>query len=228
MMTPEQCSEIRKDLSLTPEQAEQFLRSRRSIRKYKNRIVERPKLNTLMQMAGYAPSSHNGRPVHLLVIEDPREVHGLAGLVVDWMRLMLKSAPAVVAPFHFDRTVARWDGGADPICRGAPHLVVAHASESARMAPVDCILALAYADLGAPTLGLGTTWAGYVMSASQFYPALNQALALPDGHKCFGALMVGYPTFKFARMPVRNAPPVEWRSAPANRAKPPKKGPVRE
>jgi len=76
---------------------------------------------------------------------------------------------------------------------------------------VDCILALAYAELIALPLGLGTTWAGYVMAATTSYPPLMEALNLPEGHKCFGVLMVGYPKLKFVRMPLRNPPAVEWR-----------------
>jgi len=107
--------------------------------------------------------------------------------------------------------VASWDGRKDPICHNAPHLIIAHAAENARMAQVDCILALAYAELIALPLGLGTTWAGYVMAATTSYPPLMEALDLPKGQKCFGVMMVGYPKLKFVRMPLRNPLEVAWR-----------------
>jgi nitroreductase/NAD-dependent dihydropyrimidine dehydrogenase PreA subunit len=210
-MRPEDCPQIRKELLIDLEQAEQFLRSRRSIRNFRDKPVERDKLNKLIQVSGYAPSAHNARPVHLLVIEDKTEVRRLSGLVVDWMRVTIKEAPALAKSFHFDRVVALWDGGKDPICRNSPHLIIAHAAENARLAQVDCILALAYAELIALPLGLGTTWAGYVMIATIFYPPLMKALNLPEGHKCFGVMMVGYPKLKFVRMPLRNRPAVAWR-----------------
>jgi class 3 adenylate cyclase len=59
--------------------------------------------------------------------------------------------------------------------------------------------------------GLATTWAGYVMTATTFYPSLMEAMNLPEGHKCFGVMMVGYPKLKFVRMPLRNPPAVAWR-----------------
>ncbi len=67
-------TEIRKDLVIDPFQAEQFLRSRRSIRKFRAKPVEREKIEKLLQIAGYAPSAHNAQPVHFLVIEDTKEV----------------------------------------------------------------------------------------------------------------------------------------------------------
>jgi nitroreductase/NAD-dependent dihydropyrimidine dehydrogenase PreA subunit len=210
-MRPEDCPEIKKELLINVEQAEQFLRSRRSIRNYKDKPVERDKLNKLIQVSGYAPSAHNARPVHFLVIENKAEVRRLSGLVIDWMRMTIKEDPALAKEFHFDRVVAFWDGGKDPICRNAQHLIIAHAAESSPLAQVDCILALAYAELIAPLLGLGATWAGYVMNATIFYPPLMEALKLPESHKCFGVMMVGYPKLKFVRMPLRNPPAVAWR-----------------
>jgi nitroreductase len=198
-------------LLINPEQAEQFLRSRRSIRNYKDKPVERDKLNKLIQVSGYAPSASNARPVHFLVIENKTEIRRLSGLVVDWMRMTIKEDPTSSYAPHFGRAVTFWDRGKDPICRNAPHLIVAHAAESSRMAQVDCILALAYAELIAPVLGLGATWAGYMMNATISYPPLVEALNLPKGHKCFGIMMVGYPKLKFVRVPLRNPPAVAWR-----------------
>jgi nitroreductase/NAD-dependent dihydropyrimidine dehydrogenase PreA subunit len=210
-MRPEDCPKIREELLINLEQAEQFLRSRRSIRNYREKPVERDKLNKLIQVSGYAPSARNARPVHLLVIENKTEVRRLSGLVVDWLRVTIKEAPALAKKSHFDRVVALWDGRKDPICHNAPHLIIAHADENARLAQVDCILALAYVELIAVPLGLGTTWAGFVMAAITSYPPLVETVDLPKGHKCFGVMMVGYPKLKFMRMPLRNPPAVAWR-----------------
>jgi nitroreductase/ferredoxin len=210
-MKPEDCPQIRKELIIDLEEAEQFLRSRRSIRNYRDKPVERDKLNKLIQVSGYAPSAHNARPVHFLVIEDKAEVRRLSGLVVDWMRMTIKEDSALAKGLHLDWVVGLWDGGKDPICNNAPHLVITHAAENSPMAQVDCILALAYAEFIALPLGLGTTWAGYVMAATIFYPPLTEALNLPESQKCFGVIMVGYPKLKFVRMPLRNPPAVAWR-----------------
>lgn len=210
-MRPEDCSKIREELSINLEQAEQFLQSRRSIRSYMEKPVERDKLKKLIQVSGYAPSARNARPAHLLVIEEKAEVRRLSGLVLDWMRVTIKEAPALAKKSPFDRVVALSEGGKDPICHNAPHLIIAYADENARLAQVDCILALAYVGLIAVPLGLGTTWAGFVMAAIASYPPLMETLDLPKGHKCFGAMMVGYPKLKFMRMPLRNPPVTVWR-----------------
>ncbi len=211
-MNPEECLEIQKELLITAEQAEQLFRSRRSHRTYKDKPVNRNILNRLIEIAGYAPSAHNYHPVHLTVIEDPAEVKRLAGLAIDWMRLMIKENPALAKTYQFAQIVKFWEMGRDPICRNAPHLVIAHANRDATMANIDCIIALSHIELAVLPLGLGATWAGFVMAAISFYPPMAEALGLPESHSPHGALMLGYPKFKFVRIPQRKPPSVIWRS----------------
>jgi len=211
-MKSEDCPDIRKDLMINAEQAEQFLHSRRSIRTYRSKPIERDKLNKLIQIAGYAPSGHNARPVHLIIVEGSKEIRHLSSLVIDWLRLMIEDNPDLAKFFGTDRLFRLWNKGEDPVCRDAPNLIIAHA-QSDGMAREDCILALAYMELVAGSLGLGATWAGYVMDATRSYPPLTNTMNLPEGHKCYGALMVGYPALNFVRMPLRNPPPVTWHNS---------------
>jgi nitroreductase/NAD-dependent dihydropyrimidine dehydrogenase PreA subunit len=212
IMKPEECDSIDKELMISARQAEYFFRQRRSIRNYQDRPVDRATLTKLIDMARYAPSGHNSQPVHWLVIEDADEVRRMAGLVVNWMRVMIKDRPEVAEPMHFDRVVSAWENGRDRVLRGAPHLIVAHGDTSLIAAQTACIIALTYLELGASALGLGACWAGYFNAAANFYPPLQQALSLPKGHASFGAMMVGHPTFAYHRIPLRNQAKIQWRS----------------
>jgi hypothetical protein len=40
---------------------------------------------------------------------------------------------------------------------------------------------------------------------------MQKALALPEGHQSYGAMMVGYPKFNYHRLPSRKPPPITWR-----------------
>jgi hypothetical protein len=71
-------------------------------------------------------------------------------------------------------------------------------------------LALGYWELYAPVLGLGTSWGGCSYSAINRRPPLFKALGLPEGHRAYKAMMVGYPQLSFQRLPVRSAPKVVW------------------
>jgi nitroreductase/NAD-dependent dihydropyrimidine dehydrogenase PreA subunit len=210
-MSPKDCLPVRKELLLSPEHCEHFLRSRRSIRSYKEKRVPRDLLQKLIETAYYAPTSHNSQSEQWLVIEDPTEVRRLGGLVADWMRSLLAQRAEFALSMHMDRVVDSWDKGIDRILRSAPHLVVAHGLSTMPNSQSSCIIALAYLELAAPSLGLGTCWTGYFTAAANFYPPLQEALALPQGHLPYGATMIGYPKYSYQRMPSRNKPEITWR-----------------
>jgi hypothetical protein len=42
------------------------------------------------------------------------------------------------------------------------------------------------------------------------YPPLFEALKLPAKHKAFGAVMVGYPKFRYHRLAPRKPPKATW------------------
>jgi nitroreductase/NAD-dependent dihydropyrimidine dehydrogenase PreA subunit len=210
-LNPDDCPPVQTEPALPPEQAERFLRSRRSIRCFEDRKVERKKLEKLIGIGCYAPSARNRQPWHWLVVEDPAGVRRLAAMVIDWMRGLISSNPAAAEESGFVRLVEAWDSGYDRICREAPHVVIAHAHKNWPFGLVDCTLALEYLDLYAPVLGLGTCWAGYLYTAINQYSPLFEMLGLPPDHRVRGAMMIGYPKFRYQRLPLRKRPRIVWR-----------------
>ena len=210
-ITPDQCRPIREEWMLTSGQAEHFLHSRRSIRAYKNKPVEKEVISKLIDIARFAPSGHNSQPVQWLVIYDSNDIQKLAGIVIDWMRYTLKQQPDLANLLNMDRVVAKWEAGKDPVCRRSPHMIVAHASKDNRFAPVASATALAYLELAAPSFGLGTCWAGYFNASANLWPPMQESLALPGDNISYGALMIGYPKYRYQRMPLRNKPKITWR-----------------
>ena len=210
-LDPENCRALKKELALTPEQAEQFLRGRRSIRTFKEKTVPRETLEKLLEVACSAPSAKNQQPWHWIVVQEPQEVRRLAGLVVKAMRAVLESDPEAGKTRGYHRVVAAWDTGLDRVCREAPHLIIGHADRNWLFGPEDTALALSLLDLYATSIGLGVCWGGYLYKTVNAYPPLFEALGLPKDHLAFGAVMIGYPKFKYQRIPVRNQPRVTWK-----------------
>ena len=210
-LNPEDCPSIKQELTVTPKQAEQFLRGRRSIRTFKEKPVPRTILEKLLEIACSAPSAKNLQPWHWVVVQEPAEVRRLAAMVIDWMRTVILDSPEVAETMGLIRVVAAWDEGYERICRGAPHIIVVHADKDWGFAAEDCTLALSLLDLYATSIGLGACWGGYFYKAVNDYPPLFEALGLPSDHLAFGAMMVGYPKYKYQRIPIRNRPRVTWK-----------------
>lgn len=211
-MPVEACPPVRPDMALTPEHAEHFLRSRRSIRLFRDQKIERDILSRLIEVARYGPTGSNSQQVSWLVIDSPQGVRELAGSTVDLLRHMIESDHPMAEAYDLPAIVTAWEAGVDGILRGAPALVVAHAPSAYSMAQVDSAIALSYLDLVAPSCGLGACWAGFFMLAAAQWPPVQQALALPEGHSCFGAMMVGYPQHRYHRLPLRNEAQISWRA----------------
>jgi nitroreductase/NAD-dependent dihydropyrimidine dehydrogenase PreA subunit len=211
VMSAEQCEPIEINLALRSKQCEHFLKSRRSIRVYKDKPVPRDDLVSLIEIARYAPTAHNSQSVEWLVLGNRDELHNLAGITVDWMRWLIGNMPEMAAEMHLDRTVKRWEDGIDVIFRDAPIVIIAHAEKENRMAPSNCTIALTFLELAAGGMGLGCCWAGFFNGAAGTFPPMMEVLPLPEGHRCFGAMMVGYPKYNYHRIPRRKAPKITWR-----------------
>jgi nitroreductase len=210
-MTPEDCDSVKDELLPSAEQIEHFLKSRRSIRAYSEEPLPRETLAKLLDTARYAPSAHNDQTVHWIVITDKKELKNFSAMIIDWMRIMVKAMPETETAELMTAFVKSWERGEDPILRGAPHLVIGHANESTLMPMENCSIALTYLELAAFSMGLGACWAGAFQLAAMSHPPITEALELPEGHKSYGAMMIGYPKYKFPRIPLRNNLRIVWR-----------------
>lgn len=210
-MKPEQCVPMKPDLFVKPEQMDQLLRGRRSIRTFRTDPVDRAALERLVKTASTGPSGHNTQPVEWLIIHDPAEVKLLAGMVVDWMRFMIKKDPGFSNAVLLPRVVDKWEKGHDSVCRSGPHVVLTHAHKENGMAPEACTIALAYLELAAQANGLGACWAGYVDLGARYWPPMQKELGLPEGNVSYGAMIIGHPKYAYHRIPLRKEARISWK-----------------
>jgi len=206
-----ECPQIQKHLLPNAETLKQFLQARRSIRRYKKKIVPRIILTELIDTARYAPTAHNMQKVHWTVFQKHEDIQKLAAMTVDFVKTLLPVITDESLLTRFRRIIEAWDNGIDRVLRNAPHLIVVHSTSDEPFSTTDCTTALTYLELYAHTQGLGTCWAGYLTIASNNHEPLIKALDLPAGHKCFGAVMLGYPQYGYQRIPKRNDPLITWR-----------------
>ncbi len=199
---------IEEGLNITPQQTEQFLRSRRSIRHYLDKPVAKEIIERLIEIARYAPTGSNTQLVQWLVITDKERIRGISKLAVDWMRELLKGG--TTTPPYLPQVVAAWDAGYDAVLRGAPTLIVAIAPRETRNGLVEVTLSLAYFELAAQNMGLGTCWAGMLQHAIEASPKVKAAVGIPEGFPHHYPMMLGYPRYRYYRLPQRRPPQISW------------------
>ena len=210
-MGPEDCEPFDIHLVARWERVRQFLISRRSIRTYINKPIEKEKVLQLLDLVPYAPNGQNRQVLRWLVINNSAEVRRIAGMTIDWMKAVKDKNPALYQEAKLDLFVEPWEAGHDRISRGAPCIVQAYAKKEERTAPPAATVAIAHIQLAANALGLGTCWTGSINTASQSYPPLMEALGLPEGHMPYGTFVIGYPAEQYHRIPKRKPVDVTWR-----------------
>ncbi|NGM83879.1 4Fe-4S dicluster domain-containing protein [Paenibacillus sp. 7124] len=185
---------------LSPEEAENFLRSRRSIRSYKAAPVPREKLIQLVNIAHYAPSGSNLQGVSYIIIDNKDVINRAVAMTVEELEKdtpLNKGRDNFFKPYH--------EQGIDTILRGAPALVLAIADENFPRGRENSILSLTYLELYAPTLGLGSCWAGiFEKIALKDHSPMLKLFNIPEGKKITGAVMVGSPKYRYPRFVDRN------------------------
>ena len=224
---------IRSEVVPTYDQVRELVRSRRSKRTFKDKPVEREVLEKVLDVARFGPSGHNEQSTEFVVIQDKEMIQeitaltakGLARMAMPFrysigrmmMSLMLgRRGAAYVAELapELDGLVDLYDSGTDIILHEPPVLVLFCAdSVGGTFAGTNANIALHNAALAAEALGLGCFYTGFVVHVSERDDSIARLVGLPETHKIYGALAMGYPRLKYKKWPERNPAKVTWLEA---------------
>lgn len=180
------------DAPLSDLQRDMLFKTCRSIRAYKDTPVDHELLKMALEEARYAPTASNTEQVEWLLIEGRERLHDLAARVVDWLGGLSGPYRHIADAFH---------AGKDPVLRGAPALLLAHASAVTPWSALDCAAAVSYLALSLHSFGIGSCWSGFVLAAAS--NGIDLGVPLPRGRKLCAGLMLGMPAVTYARIPPR-------------------------
>ena len=221
---------IQSDIVPSYDQLLELLRSRRSKRAYRKKAVEKETIEKVLEAARFAPSSHNVQSTEYVVIQDEKVIHvignltaaGLNKLAVPFKsaigRMMVKrkigprgaAYLGELAP-EFEKLASLYQEGTDIILHEPPVLLLFCAdSVGGTFAGINANIALHNAALAAEALGLGCFYTGFVVTVSERDDSIAKFVGLPETHKIYGALAMGYPKIKFRKWPERNPANVTW------------------
>ncbi|MFX1481170.1 MAG: nitroreductase family protein [Promethearchaeota archaeon] len=168
-----------------------LLRSKRSIRQYKEEKVSENKIKKVIKSMSYAPTGANMRFLKCLVISDKDKIKELSDSIME----------ALEYGEVRDRLIQRRDKGIDPIFYKAPVVLILYSRN-----PWDTrnsTIAMTYGMLAAQTLGLGSCWIGYAHGILIEHPQLCKKLTGIQTH-VLGVITLGYPAVKYYRAPPRS------------------------
>lgn len=145
--------------------------TRKSVRKYAEGTIGEELLRTILNAGFCAPSAHNRRPWHFIVIRERNRMNTLADAYK--YSKMLKTAELCVAVC------------ADSEIQGMHDFLVA-----------DCCAAMENMLLCAHSLGLGGVWIG-VAQNTEWYDSVSRILELPERIVPVGLIPLGIPDTEY-------------------------------
>ena len=141
-----------------------LLKTRRSIRKYKDLPVEEEKIEKCLEAARWAPSASNKQPWEFLIVTDKQvrkklsEIHPYARFVAESPVVFISlTNPEVHAKYHMS----------DSALATLQYMIEAH------------------------SIGLGTCWAGVIGSSIE--SEIKDLLGVPEHLNILGLVATGYP-----------------------------------
>ncbi|MHB8085619.1 MAG: nitroreductase family protein [Dehalococcoidia bacterium] len=206
----------------------ELLRTRRSARAFQDKIVEKQQIERIIDAARFAPTAHNTQTTGYIVVQDKKILEEMVRVTTNLIsdsitkarNPLMKPLVSMALGKHSDaflksipqlkRLVALVKGGTDRILRNAPALIIFHADERSAMADINAQLAIQNAALMAYSLGLGSFYTGYVLAACQRDKSMRRLINLPQNHKVYGGLAIGYPKHEFKQWIERKHPEVSW------------------
>lgn len=192
-----------------PEDILKLIKSRRSIRQFKEEEISEDDWNKIKSMLPYIPTGCNYNGLHFSLVESRSVMNKLREYTREKLLKLISNRFTSKYAGKFARFKTAFENGEDVIFRQAPAMIVVSSSIKAPCANVDPIIALSYIELYANSLGLGTCWCGFAQSCFKLMPKLSEFVKIPDGYKPVYAMLIGYPSVSYQRVVMPEAFPIE-------------------
>lgn len=191
-----------------------LMQGRRSVRRYTGMPVAADQIQFLLDTVACAPTGINNRQVLFTVIDDCQVMESLRRTTYSSLDAVIREGRLPAGMEFFQAMVEdALKNGRDNIFRGAPHLLIVSAPKDSPSPEADCHIALAYFELLAASMGLGTLWSGLAKWALvMIVPEILQRLGIPDNHQVGYMMVFGHPAVTYHRT-------VQRASTHVNRAK---------
>lgn len=181
---------------------QQALYSRRAVRAFTDRSIDRGTLRWLIDAAIQAPSAVNEQPWSFTVVQDKAMLRSIS---LQAKAHVLSMPPSGIAASHLREIASRPEYD---ILHGAPALIVISSLIQGPWVCEDCALAAENLMLAACAEGLGTCWIGL----AQGWLATAEgkaALGLTAECRPHAPIIVGYPQGFVPAVP-RREPDIHW------------------
>ena len=109
------------------------------------------------------------------------------------------------------RFISRQTPGSSQVCHHAPAVMLFHSPVTRYgMAAADAYIWASYTSIYANTLGLGSCFNGFIVTAMKRSKTMRKKFGIPAGQQVHAALLLGHPKIKYINEAGREAPKVNY------------------
>jgi len=181
----------------------EIIKSRRSIRKFKDMPVESEKIDRLIEAAMWAPSAMNSQPWAFVIIQDMEILKTISD---SSKRFLLENMTNFPALEKYREVLEKDDFN---IFYNAPILVTIYAKNNGLYSKEDAALAAQNLMLEAHSIDLGTCWIGFAREYMDLEETKNRFKVSLE-YSSVAPIIVGYPEI-VPSQGIRNKPMIFYR-----------------
>ena len=201
-----------------------FISSRRSIRNFKNKSLEKETINEILNSLKYAPYGAKPNKVEVTVINNREIIEKALPLIENFLDDIIKwvDSPIISRIIKYKKGIETFNTiknhlypisklenyklkYGDRITRGAPSLIIFHADIGAEEHSQNAMIYSTYATLAAHSLGLGATMNGIIPAAINKVKKVKHIFNIPENHEAVISIMLGYPKYKYNKTIARES-----------------------
>lgn len=173
-----------------------LIKSRKSIRAYKNENIPQEKFEKIKEMLPFVPTGANINDLHFSIVETKEKMNEIIKLTYEKILTADDNLPLI------QLCKTSYKNGCDIIYRGAPSMIAVAVDTKKAIQGcenADPIIALSYLDLYAPTIGLGTLWCDMALVMANQFPEIYSLLEIPENYTLNYTMLLGIPDVKYQR-----------------------------
>lgn len=185
----------------SPLKMERLIKTRRSVRKFKDELIGEELLENVLRISSYAPTGHNKNQVLLTPTFTKEEFNKVRDLVYGAIKKAVETESLPDEAKVYNNFLQVWEAkGIDVLFRNAPHFIIASAPKSNENGVADCVISLSYFELLANSMGIGTLWDGLAKVVFEKIDSkLQMALNIPEDHTIGYMMVFGRPAVNYSR-----------------------------
>lgn len=182
----------------------EVIKSRRSIRKFKEEPISREVITELIDTAVWAPSASNGQPWGFVVIEDREYLQELSSQAIKDLLARMEHQPQLE---HYRAMLSKPGFN---IFYNAPALIIIYGKKESVWTKNDCSMVAQNLMLTAWEKGLGTCWIGFAHYICDT-PEFKEKHKIDPSYELMAPLILGHPaSFPTGVVPRKEYPIFDW------------------